>query len=253
MAGWLWRTFRPIALALHDAGWSLARVSSPRLRTHWPRYQAAEPRQRTVVHVTTSFDVGGTQTQIQRLCEARGTRYRHLATEFFPELNFMFRRGVAIEPERYGGGSLGRIVANRDWRGFQLVQVYKLICEFRAERPAVVAAWGHEVCVNTFVAAALAGVPHIVFCIRTFNPESGWADAVLAAQLRRAHRAMSPMVSQVIANSTVVRDEHARWAGIDPGSIAVCHNGVGEAVPPDGDGRRQLRRAVRAALGIPED
>ena len=71
---------------------------------------------------------------------------------------------------------MGRAVVNRNRRGWQLVQVSKLVDDFEAERPQIVVGWGHEICVTTFVAAALARVPHIVFCIRTVSPDHGWTD-----------------------------------------------------------------------------
>jgi glycosyltransferase involved in cell wall biosynthesis len=207
-----------------------------------------------VLHVTSSFDLGGTQAQIKYLCTSDVARYSHHATEIFPELNFLYRRGVTLDPERYtNGGSvarwLGRMVTDRNKRSSHLVQVFKLVRDFRSERPAVVVGWGHEICVTTFLAASLARVPHIVFCIRTFNPTYGWAGAAMGRLLLRAHRRMWPYVSQFITNSTGVQADYAAWAGVAAARIAVCPNGV-DLSDLSPEAAAHARRQVRAAYGI---
>ncbi len=185
-----------------------------------------------VLHVTNSFDLGGTQTQIKHLCTFGSTRYDHDAVEIFPELNFLYRQGVTIEADRYVRGGpwtrkLGRMVVNRNQRGSHLVQIYKLVRDFESERPSVVVGWGHENCVITFIAAAIVRVPHIVFCIRTLNPTAyeGLQNSS-PRPLLRAHRRMLPFVSKVVTNSMLLQDDYARWVGTDPTSIAVCANGI---------------------------
>jgi glycosyltransferase involved in cell wall biosynthesis len=210
-----------------------------------------------VVHVTTSFDIGGTQRQIQHLITSERARYRHTAIEIFPELNFLFREGERVDAARYmRGGALGRMVGraivDRDKRGSHLVQVAKLVRDFRVERPSIVAGWGHEICLTTFMAAALVGVPVAVFCIRTANPTYGWADDALAALLRDAHRRVMHRVGRVIVNSSFLQQDHAAWAAIDPAQIAVCPNGI-SADCSSRDERERWRKQVRARLGISED
>ena len=62
-----------------------------------------------VMHVTSSFDIGGTQRQIKNLCIGGAARLEHTTTEIFPELNFMYRQGVTLERDRYVvGGPLKR-------------------------------------------------------------------------------------------------------------------------------------------------
>jgi glycosyltransferase involved in cell wall biosynthesis len=209
-----------------------------------------------VLHVTGSFDLGGTQTQIKHLCTFGHTRYIHHATEIFPELNFLYRRGIRLDSARYGADNpitrqLGRIVLDRNHRSSQLVQIYKLVRDFQAMRPGVVVGWGHEMCVTTFAAAAIARVPHVVFCIRTFNPAYGWADEQFGRLLQQAHRRMLPHVSQVIANSTLLQRDYAEWAGIAPERVAVCPNGIDASALLRG--RAAARARVRTQYGIAED
>jgi glycosyltransferase involved in cell wall biosynthesis len=210
-----------------------------------------------VLHVTSSFDLGGTQRQIKQLCLAPTARFEHHTTEIFPELNFLYRRGEALQTTRYVRGGLfqravGRCAANFSTRSWQMVQAYKLLRDFKAYRPDVVVGWGHEMCATSFLAAAIARVPHVVFCIRTFNPAYGWADATMGRLLGTAHRVMTPHLAVIITNSTPLRDDHARWIGIDPARIEVCANGIELVSISEGE-RQAKQAAVRQELNIAAD
>lgn len=210
-----------------------------------------------VLHVTSSFDLGGTQTQIKNLCTAPSTRYQHDTVEVFPEMNYLYRRGVQLSPERYlRGGVLqraaGRCVLTLQIRSAQLVQAYKIMRDLQADPPDVVVGWGHEMCATSFVAGTLARTPHIVFCIRTFNPTFGWVDREMGRLLLDAHRSMTPAVGAVVTNSTPLQQDHAAWIGIDPRRIQVCANGI--EIPTLTDAAtQQKRRAMRARLGIADE
>lgn len=212
---------------------------------------------RRVMHVTGSFDLGGTQTQIKFLCTSPEAAYEHQAIEIFPEMNYLYRQGVQIEPARYVTGGLigrtfGRFVTNINYRSSQIVQIYKLVRDFQAERPVIAVGWGHEMSVTTFIAAAIARVPRIVFCIRTVNPTYGWVPPAFGRMLLRAHKRMLPSVSLVAVNSTLLRDDHAAWVGMDPSAIAVCANGI-DIAPLSAADAAEARVRVRRELGIADD
>lgn len=207
-----------------------------------------------ILHVTSSFDLGGTQTQIKHLATAQPTRFEHRVTEIFPELNYLYRQDERLHESRYVRGNsigraIGRSVMSRDRRGYELVQVAKLVRDLQADRPVAVVGWGHEICITAYLAAAIARVPHILFSIRTFNPTLGWADPKRAESLRAAHRWMAPRVSAVVTNSMVLRDDYAQWLGLDSGNVMVCANGVSLDVPR-GDDMATYRTRVRRSLGI---
>lgn len=210
-----------------------------------------------LLHVTCSFDVGGTQTQIRNLCLAEAPRWRHEVVEIFPESNYVFRQNAVIEPNRYlqrgpVGRTLGRLVTNMNTRSAQLVQIYKLVRDLKASRPDVVVAWGHELCVLTFVAAAFCRVPHIVFCVRTFNPGFGWMYPPMARIATESHRLMQPYLSRVIVNSTPLQKDYAAWVGKDPKVIDVCANGIDMvALPPDESAR--MRADIRNRYELSPD
>jgi glycosyltransferase involved in cell wall biosynthesis len=106
--------------------------------------------------------------------------------------------------------------------------------------------------VTTFVAATIARVPQIVFCIRTVNPTYGWTEPWFASLLHDAHSRMTPLVDRVVVNSTFLQTDHGAWLSIDPGSIPVCHNGIDVNMPP-ADDVRAARCQMRQALRIPDD
>ncbi|MDO8680070.1 MAG: glycosyltransferase [Acidobacteriota bacterium] len=224
-----------------------------RLRS--PRAVAGSPLR--VMHITSSFDIGGTQRQIKNLCTAGSARLEHTTTEIFPEMNFLYRQTVGLERDRYITGgplrrAIGRCAMTFETRSPQLIQSYKLYRDFVAYRPDVVVGWGHEMCVTAFVAASVARVPHIVFCIRTFNPAYGWVDQEMGRLLGVAHRGMTPHVSAVITNSTPLREDHSRWLGISPDAIQVCPNGI-EPLPLTAAEILERRRMVRQQLDIADD
>jgi glycosyltransferase involved in cell wall biosynthesis len=209
-----------------------------------------------VLHVTASFDIGGTQTQIKNLCQTDSPVASHDVIEIFPEHNYLYRREVRVDPSRYtGSGRIGRLVghliAHTGTRSSQIIQIIKLVKDFRAARPEVVVGWGHEISMITFVAAAIARVPHIVFCIRTFNPTLGWAGPEMSRLLYATHKRMVPYLSRLIVNSTPLQRDYAAWLGIDERKITVCANGIDAPVPSSAD--TATRASIRARYGIAED
>lgn len=215
-----------------------------------------KPARPKVLHVTSSFDLGGTQTQIKNLCTSGSERYQHEAIEIFPEMNFLYRRGETIDRSRYVTGgliarSMGYFVSTLNTRSPQIFQTYKLVRDFQAARPDVVVGWGHEMCATTFVAAAITRVPHIVFCIRTFNPSYGWTSQEMGELIGIAHARMSRYVDAIVTNSTQLKADHANWLMVKEDTITACPNGITiETLPPAEAAER--RHAVRAALRIPE-
>jgi glycosyltransferase involved in cell wall biosynthesis len=251
----LWAVSAALSLLrFHSSALKLAWCQAHHIRK-WRMPRALGGGRVKVLHVTSSFDLGGTQTQIRNLCVARASAaFDHDAVEIFPEMNYLYRRDVTIDVDRYGGRGLlrrtaGRLVSYSGSRSPQLVQIYKLVRDFRAIRPDVVVGWGHEMCASTFVAAAIARVPRIVFCIRTFNPTYGWMPEHNGELLLHAHRRMWPHVATIITNSTLLREDHARWLGFAPDRIRVCANGI-DVVPLTHAEIAAKRAQVRERLGI---
>jgi glycosyltransferase involved in cell wall biosynthesis len=235
----------------------LLAMQAPRWR-RVARPRRLRGRAKRILHVTGSFDLGGTQTQIRNLCErTTDDWFEHDTVEVFPEYNFLYRCGVRIEPEHYGGRSgvgraFQRAVTHIGVRSSQLVQVYKFVRDFKRLRPDVVVGWGHELSMLTYVAGAIARVPHILFCIRTFNPSYGWCTPQMGALYHATHRRMVSSLSGIVVNSTVLQQDYADWLGIDPARITPCPNGIDAAVIDAADRARQ-RTQIRERFNIPDE
>lgn len=210
-----------------------------------------------VLHVTCSFDIGGTQRQIVNLCESNnGNIFSHDTIEIFPEANFLYRNGITMDAGRYVkrgflARKLGHYVLNKTTRSWQAVQIYKLFRDFQVMRPDIVVGWGHEISMITFVAASFARVPKIVFCIRTFNP-SNYSWLKIGPLLRRAHARMYPWIDGIVVNSSVLHKDYTQWLGIAEDKIFVCHNGM-DCFPSDSKEMSESRVRLRRFYSIPEN
>ncbi|MEW5758336.1 MAG: glycosyltransferase [Candidatus Omnitrophota bacterium] len=220
-----------------------------------------KPRQvfgnrKKILHVTCSFDVGGTQRQIINLCTNNNSNFfYHDAIEIFPESNYLFRKDMYLDRDRYVKGNifsrkLGEYTLLSSFRSLQMIEIYKLVCDFRAERPDVVIGWGHEVAMLSFVAASIARIPKIIFCIRTFNPSYGWTT--IGSTIKRAHNRMMPYLNGIVVNSSILQDDYSKWLNIKKDMICVCPNGID--IPFFTQEEKFLKRnRIRNQLGISDD
>jgi len=103
----------------------------------------------------------------------------------------------------------------------------------------------------TYVAAAVARVPHVMFCIRTFNPSFGWCTPEMGRVYRAAHQRMVPSLSGIIVNSTILQRDYAEWLGIDPALVTPCPNGIDAKVADPGE-RARHRRIIRERFLVPD-
>ncbi len=209
-----------------------------------------------VLHITGSFDLGGTQRQIMNICENNdNSNFIHQTIEAFPERNYLYRKEITLDRDKYIRGNfisrkLGSLVLNPSWRSLQLVQVYKFICDFNELRPDVVVGWSHEIAMISFIAASIARVSKIIFCIRTFNPSLGWTP--IGPLLESAHKSMMPYVNGIIVNSSQLQNDYAEWMNIPENGIHVCANGI-EFHPLTMEERLTYRRKIRSWYSIPDD
>ena len=251
----LYKSMR-LAVKLHPLLLGFLCTHAQIIRTWRKPAQISDTSPPKVLHVTCSFDLGGTQRQIMNLCEnIKSGAFLHEAIEVFPEMNYLYRQNVQLERNRYVQGSwfsrlLGRWTLNASYRSTQIIQIYKLWRDFESLRPDIVVGWGHEVAMLTFVAASIARVPRIFFCIRTFNPSFGWTT--IGPLLFKAHKKMIPHLDGIIVNSTPLRKDYAAWQGIPEESIRVCPNGI-EPYPLSDEEWSAHRREVRARFDIPDE
>ncbi|MBF0103261.1 MAG: glycosyltransferase family 4 protein [Desulfobacterales bacterium] len=233
-------------------------INAPLLRKIEKPYPITKHLPIKVLHVTCSFDLGGIQRQIINLCTSPQDKdgyFIHEAIEYFPEHNYLYRQGVGLERERYVKGNMitrtmGRWILNPNLRSLQILQIYKLFRDFQTIHPDVVVGWGHEVAMLTFVAASIAKIPKILFCIRTFNPSYGWTS--IGDILKKAHQRMVPYLDGIIVNSTYLKQDYAKWLAIDPDRIHVCPNGISSKTWSEIEIQNH-RVSIRSKCNIPLD
>ncbi|MBN1292795.1 MAG: glycosyltransferase, partial [Candidatus Latescibacteria bacterium] len=226
------------------------------IRKNWAPAKIVNKTTPKILHVTCSFDLGGTQRQILNLCKNSDNRdVYHSTIEIFPEYNYLYRKGIKLERNRYVRGNylfrfLGRWTLNIAYRSLQVVQIYKLVRDFQTLKPDVVVGWGHEVAMLTFVAATVVKVPKILFCIRTVNPSYGWTG--IGPLLYKAHKKMIPYIDGVIVNSTLLQRDYAEWMNIPVNKVRVCANGI-ETHPLSPKERSISRKKIRNQYKIYEE
>ncbi len=219
------------------------------------RNKYANSSQTKVVHVTCSFDYGGTQKQLISLCSAPSSTYSHIPIEVFPQHNKMFRVAEPIDATRYTRGSLlshamGLLTIKKESSSLKIIQTYKIYKDFKALKPDLVIGWGHEICIYTYIAAVIARIPHIIFCIRTVNPF--YYGNENETVFKKIHLAAFPNLSSVIVNSSFLKKDYSAWLGVNDEKIHVCSNGV------DINEIAKLKNNMnktssRASLGIPDN
>jgi glycosyltransferase involved in cell wall biosynthesis len=204
-----------------------------------------------IMHTTCSFDWGGTQTQIMNLCLSHSHNMLHEPLEIFPEMNNMWRTEIQRSYNEYLsdtffiGNIISLVCCLPQTFGFRAIQAYKLYRDIKREKPDVVVGWGHEMCIYTYIAAVFAKVPHIIFNIRTVNPT--FYQNPSEPVFRSLHKKMFSYLSMTILNSSFLKEDHAKWLGVNKDKIEVCHNGI--EIGPN----YQAKVDIRSKLNLPED
>ena len=119
-----------------------------------------------------------------------------------------------------------------------------LYWEFIELRPEIVHAWLDVSNVRAGIAAALAGVPHIILSGRNANPSH---FELYESYMDPAYKALLdlPQVT-MINNSRAGRDDYASWLGVARDRISVVHNGREFGKVPSAE----QREAAKQALGF---
>lgn len=248
------RIAKTIVRWLHDGALNVTAANAHLLRKLLSPPHDLRRTRLKVLHVTCSFDLGGTQRQIVNVCSHNdSSRFFHEAIEVFPENNYLYRKGASLQKGRYQGESwgerlLGRAVIATSSRSHQCLQIYKLIRDFQAMRPDIVVGWGHEMAMLTFVAATIARVPHIVFSIRTFNP-AYYGNPPISRLLKTSHRRMAPFLSGIMVNSSLLKRDYSEWLGIDEESVFVCSNGIHRSRMSENE-YATMRKHLRTRFGL---
>ncbi|MGE5515476.1 MAG: glycosyltransferase [Bacteroidota bacterium] len=193
-----------------------------------------------VVHLITGLWTGGAERQLARLVmDSRGDEGRHVVVSMTDVGNIGPMIRAAGIPLHTLGMRRGRPTVSGLWR---------LVLLLRRLRPAVLQTWLYHADLLGWVAARLAGVPHVVWNLRCSDMDmarySRLSRLVVAILAR-----LSPWVDAVVYNSSAGREAHARL-GYRPRQWQYIPNGfdLDEFAPAPA-----AREALRQSLGLASD
>ncbi|MDP1569137.1 MAG: glycosyltransferase [Vicinamibacterales bacterium] len=207
----------------------------------WPRRAVRPAIRPRVLHVITTWGVGGAQVQLASL--AARTAARHWDVEIFvlgqSDGDFSAQHlADADVPVRYA-------------KAFpdMAATVLELAALCRRERYDVVHTWLFLANVLGATAARLAGTPHVISGVRNL---SLWKRTWYARPWYRLADTVAARLCDVLTvNATALRDDHAAWARVPASRIHVVPNGLDPArLIHD---RPSARTALRHELGLPSD
>lgn len=130
-----------------------------------------------------------------------------------------------------------------------VVDIANLVREFHASKPDVVHTWLDWDNVRGGLAAALAGVPHILVSGRNLNPSH---FDLYQPYMLPAYKTLASLPNVTfLNNSHAGAADYAAWLGLPASAIRVVHNAVhfDEASKPT----ESQTEALRASLGIPNE
>ncbi|QYF91986.1 glycosyltransferase [Massilia sp. PAMC28688] len=191
-----------------------------------------------VLHIISGMKVGGAEMALQRLAShARGGRYEHVVASLSP--------GGAMR-ERFLDAGIELLVF--DFKGAPLSSLLLLFRTLRQRRPVIVQTWMYHADLIGGVVAKLAGVPHVIWGIRSTDVPGHGARALRL--IRAACARLSRRVPSVIACvAEAARRTHVSL-GYDDARMRVVPNGFGTDVLA---GRAAARASLRGQLGLNAD
>jgi glycosyltransferase involved in cell wall biosynthesis len=199
----------------------------------------AEPARR-IVHLITGLHPGGAENQLRQLVLASGPgRFRHVV--------------VSLQE----GGSIASELKASDIEVYSLkmkrglpspLAMVRLVRLLRRLRPDVLHCWLYHACLMGVAAGRLAGVPRVVWGLRSANPSLCGYSASTRAVVRFC-AVLSALADTLTVNSQASRKVHQNW-GYAAAGMRVIPNGtdVQRFVPDAG-----ARASVRAELGLSRD
>jgi len=193
-----------------------------------------------LIFIITGTDVGGAETMLHRVL----TR---LSPDFKPHVISMIPAGKIGEKMRLLGIPVESL--NMQPGVASLVALIRLIHKLRCLKPDLVHTWMYHADLIGGIAARLAGVPALAWCIRHSNlapaDNKSRTLAVVRANAFLSHR----VPDRILCCSEVARKIHVAW-GYAPEKMVVVPNGFDIShFKPDPN----ARLSVRAELGVPLD
>lgn len=184
-----------------------------------------------VLHIITGLSTGGAETALFRLIvSSQGGRYRH-------EVVSLTRQGIMQQSFRDAGIE----VTAFDFKRSPLREFARLVSMLRQSPPEIVQTWMYHADLLGGLAARLAGIPNIIWGIRTTSAPAG-------SRAIPVIRKLSALVSRWMPHTIVCVAEAARSAhvmvGYDAKRMVVIHNGFDMTFLTASLDEREARRAL---------
>src|SRR5258708_7873899 len=193
-----------------------------------------------IVHLITGLQPGGAENQLQQLVLASDNcRFRHTVISLL--------EGGAIASELKAAGIEVHSLGMK--RGLPSpVGMVRLVRLLRRLRPDVLHCWLYHACLIGLAAGKLAGIPRVVWGLRSANPTLRGYGLTTRAVVRLCAK-LSFLPDAVVVNSEAARTVHQKW-GYRTARMRVIPNGVDVLrFSPN----PEARISVREELGIDHD
>jgi glycosyltransferase involved in cell wall biosynthesis len=193
-----------------------------------------------IIHLITGLQPGGAENQLQQLVLASDNcRFRHTVISIL--------EGGAIASELKAAGIEVHSLGMK--RGLPSpVGMVRLVRLLRRLRPDVLHCWLYHACLIGLAAGKLAGIPRVVWGLRSANPTLRGYGLTTRAVVRLCAKCSS-IPDAVVANSETSRTVHQKW-GYETSRMRVISNGTDvRRFCPD----MEARKTVRAELGLSRD
>lgn len=193
-----------------------------------------------IVHLITTLEYGGAETQLQRLILASNKeRFRHIViclAEGGPIGSELMEAGIEVHPLGIKRGS---------WSPWGTLKLVRLLNSFK---PDVLHCWLYHSCLMGWVAERFAPTKRLIWALRSANPSVLAYSMQLRAIIRLCAR-LSGGSDCIIVNSETAKRVHQQW-GYDADKMKVIVNGIDlTRFFPD----LSARGSVREELGISDD
>ncbi len=193
-----------------------------------------------LVFIITATDVGGAETMLHRVL----TR---LSPEFKPHVISMAPVGKIGDKLRARGIPVESLNMRRGVPN--PIALVRLIRRLRDYKPDLVHTWMYHADLMGGVAARLAGVPALAWCIRNNNLAPDYNMSLTLAVVRTSAFLSHRVPDRILCCSEAARNIHVAF-GYAPEKMVVVPNGFDLAhFKPDPN----ARLSVRAELGLPLD
>lgn len=202
-----------------------------------PRPRPLSPRSRRVLHIITSWGVGGAQRQVAELV-------RHCPPDMHVDI-FVLARSDGDFSTRHLRGHEVRIRYAKEWPMLaKTIREIAALCQ--AEEYDIVHTWLFLANALGVAGARLARVPRIVSSVRNL---SLWKRTWTSRRWYRLADILSARASDAVTvNAGALVADHAAWARVSPERIVVVPNGL--AVDSCDIDQRVARSRLCASLNL---